>query len=123
MMNWCNNKYANFSGRASRNEYSYYILFKIILVAVLFLMNWITDNKIALIFNLCIFQLVIFVPMQAVTIRRLRDLGMKWNYIFFNFIPFFNFILTTILLITHGQRGENQYGEDPKISSQIVEFD
>ncbi len=118
-----NNNFANFSGRASRSEYSYYILFKVFLVLVIFLMNGLTNNSLNLFFNLCIFQLVIFVPMQAVTIRRLRDLGMKWNYIFFNFIPFFNFILTTILLITPGQRGENQYGEDPKMEISKVQFD
>ena len=122
MLDWYNNKYANFSGRASRSEYGYYILIYFMVVFVICLLYWVTKNNLNLIFNLCIFQLVIFVPMQAVTIRRLKDLGMKWSFSLLIFLPFFNFLLMTYLLVFSGQRGENQYGDDPKMSSQIVDF-
>ena len=71
---------------------------------------------------MCVFQLAIFVPMQAVTIRRLKDLGMKWSFSLLIFLPFFNLLLIMYLLLTPGQRGQNQYGEDPKMSPQIVAF-
>ena len=122
MLDRYNNKYANFSGRASRSEYGYYILIYFMVVFVICLLYWVTKNNLNLIFNLCIFQLVIFVPMQAVTIRRLKDLGMKWSFSLLIFLPFFNFLLMLYLLVCSGQRGENQYGDDPKMSSQIVEF-
>jgi uncharacterized membrane protein YhaH (DUF805 family) len=122
-MEWYNNRFANFTGRSTRSEYGHYILFNIVVVLVIYSMNILTENKMALFFNLCIFQLVMFVPMQAVTIRRLRDLGMKWNFIFWNFMPFFNFLLMLYLLITPGKRGDNRYGEDPKMTLQMVEFD
>ena len=122
-MEWYNNKFANFSGRASRSEYSHHILIYVTLGLVICLMYWMTNNNLNFIFNLCVFQLAIFVPLQAVTIRRLKDLGMKWNLFLLNFFPFFNLLLILYLLLTPGQRGENQYGEDPKMSLSIVEFD
>jgi uncharacterized membrane protein YhaH (DUF805 family) len=121
-MEWYNNKFANFSGRATRSEYSYFILIYFMVVLVISLLYWVTKNNLTLIFNLCIFQLAIFVPMQAVTIRRLKDLGMKWSFSLLIFLPFFNLLLLMYLLLTPGQRGQNQYGEDPKMISQIVEF-
>ena len=123
MMEWYNNRFANFSGRAARSEYGYYILFYVVLVLVIYASYILTENKIASFFNMCILQSVMFVPMQAVTIRRLRDLGMKWNFFLLIFLPFFNLLLIMYLLLTPGQRRENQYGEDPKKSLQIVEFD
>ncbi len=122
MLDRYNNKYANFSGRATRSEYGYFILIYFMIVLVICLLFWVTKNNFNLIFNLCIFQLAIFVPMQAVTIRRLKDLGMKWSFSLLIFLPFFNILLMLYLLLSPGQRGENQYGEDPKMSSQIVEF-
>jgi uncharacterized membrane protein YhaH (DUF805 family) len=121
-MEWYNNKFANFSGRATRSEYRSYILIYVALFLVIFLLYWMTKNNLNLIFNLCVFQLASFVPMQAVTIRRLKDLGMKWSFSLLIFLPFFNLLLILYLLLSPGQRGENQYGEDPKMSSQIVEF-
>ncbi len=122
MIDWYNNKFANFSGRASRSEYSHHILIYVTLGLVICLMYWMTDNNLNLVFNLCVFQLAIFVPLQAITIRRLHDLGMKWSFSLLIFLPFFNLLLILYLLLSPGQRGENQYGEDPKMSSQIVEF-
>ena len=122
MMEWYNNRFANFDSRSTRSEYGYYILFNIILVSVIYSMNILIENKMASFFNLCIFQLIFFVPMQAVTIRRLHDLGMKWHFFLLNFIPLVNFFFALYLLITEGEKGCNQYGEDPKMRSQTVEF-
>ena len=121
-MEWYNNRFANFDSRSTRSEYGYYILFNIILVSVIYSMNILIENKMASFFNLCIFQLIFFVPMQAVTIRRLHDLGMKWHFFLLNFIPLVNFFFALYLLITEGEKGRNQYGEDPKMRSQTVEF-
>lgn len=121
-MEWYNNRFANFDSRSTRSEYGYYILFNIVLVLVIFSMNSMTENKLASFYNLCIFQLVMFVPMQAVTVRRLHDLGMKWYCFVLNFIPLVNFFFSLYLLITEGEKGCNQYGEDPKVKLQIVEF-
>lgn len=123
MIEWYNNRYANFSGRANRSEYGYYILFNLVIVLVIFLMSVLTKNELTLFFNLCIFLLIMFVPTAAVTIRRLKDLGIRLNLFLLFFMPFFNFFFLIYLLITPGQRGENQYGQDPKIRPQIIELD
>jgi uncharacterized membrane protein YhaH (DUF805 family) len=98
------NRYANFSDRANRREYGYYILLNLTFMLVVFLMSVLIDNKLASFFNLCFFLLVMLVPTVAVTIRRLKDLGMKWNFFLLIFIPFFNLVLTLYLLITPGKR-------------------
>ena len=123
MMEWYNNRFANFDSRSTRSEYGYYILFSMVMGLVIYSMNSIGENKLALFYNVCIFHLVFFVPMQAVTVRRLHDLGMKWYCFVLNFIPLVNFFFSLYLLITEGEKGCNQYGEDPKMRSQIVEFD
>jgi uncharacterized membrane protein YhaH (DUF805 family) len=120
MIEWYNNRFANFSGRATRTEYGYYILFNIIVVLVICLMNRMADNKLDLFFNLCVFQSVMFVPMQALTIRRLRDLGMKWQFFLWNFMPFFNFLLVIYLLLTPGQRGDNHFVPNHKAWPRLV---
>jgi uncharacterized membrane protein YhaH (DUF805 family) len=120
MMEWYNNRFANFSDRATRKEYGYYILFNIVLALVLYLMSRITDNKLALFFNFEIYLLVLFVPMQAVTIRRLHDLGMKWYFVILNWVPFVNLLFTLYLLIAKGEKGVNRFGEDPNNSDDYV---
>lgn len=120
MIAFYNNKYANFSGRATRGEYRYFILILVVLVVFIGLMYVLNHSNLSLIFNLCVFQLVLFVPLQAVTIRRLKDLGMNWHYSLLFFLPFLNLLLMMYLLLTPGQRGVNHYGEDPKLSSEMV---
>jgi uncharacterized membrane protein YhaH (DUF805 family) len=123
MIEWYNSRFANFDGRSTRSEYGYYILFNMVIALIIFLISGMTENKLSLFYNICIFQLVFFVPMQAVTIRRLHDLGLKSYYFVLNVIPGVNFIFSLYLLITEGERGYNLFGSDPKARPQIVEFD
>lgn len=114
MVDWYNKRFANFSGRSTRSEYRYYVLFNVFFVLVIYSIYKITENQLASLFNLHIYVLVMFVPIQAVTIRRLHDLGMKWHYFLLIFLPFFNVLLMVYLLMADGKRGANQYGHDPR---------
>lgn len=67
-----------------------------------------------------LYILIMFVPTQAITIRRLHDLGMKWHYFLLIFLPFFNVLLVMYLLIADGKRGVNHYGQDPRQPLEVL---
>ena len=96
----CFDNYATFSGRASRSEFWYFALFSCICLFVVSFMASIVD---ALMLNdsdrgiLCLFvmflcQIVFFLPLISVSVRRLHDIGLNglWNLLFFTQLLFFN---------------------------------
>lgn len=93
--------YSSFSQKSGRVEYAIYC-------SGTFLMSWIAldlhrninlDNeKILNIFYTCLIILMTFVPMQAATTRRLRDLNANPTFVLFNFIPILNIAFTIFLL-------------------------
>jgi len=93
---------ASFLGKAGRLEYSLYLSFN-------FLMSYLAldlyenvnleNEKILNIFYCCIIILFLFVPMQAVTTRRLRDLKTSPTFVVFNFIPVLNLAFAAFLLL------------------------
>ena len=95
--------YATFSGRARRKEYWMFVLFNVIVAfAFGFVCGLIGIPEIA---NL--YTLAVLLPSIAVGVRRMHDVGKSgW----FLLIPIYNFILA----VTEGEKGENQYGADPK---------
>ncbi len=121
MMEWYNNKFANFSGRASRMEYGSWILFMSIMLIVVSLFAYFIDDNLVRSLNFQILIFVLFIPIQAVTVRRIRDLGFNGGYIFLNFIPYINFLLVLVLLIVKGENKKNAYGENPYTLDIIAE--
>lgn len=93
--------YSSFSQKSGRVEYAIYCSGTV-------LMSWLAldlqrninlDNeKILYIFYTCIIILMTFVPMQAATTRRLRDLNANPTFVIFNFIPILNIAFTIFLL-------------------------
>jgi uncharacterized membrane protein YhaH (DUF805 family) len=122
-MNWyltvLKDNYANFSGRARRSEYWYYVLFNLLICIALF----------GVVFTVGVFGIVLYalyaivtlIPSLAVAVRRLHDIGKSGVYILFAFVPLLN-IWLLVLLATEGTRGANQYGEDPKDYSNLNNF-
>lgn len=95
--------YATFSGRARRKEYWMFVLFNTIFAFVFGLVCGLIElPELA---NL--YSLAVLLPSIAVGVRRMHDVGKSgW----FLLIPIYNFILA----VTEGEKGENQYGQDPK---------
>ena len=97
--------FANFNGRARRSEYWYFVLFNIIasvLVAVL-------SSAIQIPLIYLFYVLIAFLPGLAVAIRRMHDVGKSGWFIL---IPFYNLVLAC----TDGEKGDNEYGLDPKMN-------
>ncbi len=104
-MNWyltVLKKYAIFSGRASRSEYWYFVLFNIIILLVLQFIGMSMHS----LFLYWIYYLAVLIPSLAVAVRRMHDVNKSGWFIL---IPIYNLILAC----TAGTNGPNQYGSDP----------
>ena len=121
MINWYKKvvleNYANFNGRARRSEYWYFALMNLIILIVAAVL----DNMLGLTFGALpygylyvAFALAVFIPGLAVAVRRLHDVGKSGWFYFIVLIPIVGAIWLLVLFFTEGNRGENQYGADPK---------
>lgn len=116
----CFRHYVDFSGRARRKEYWFFVLFEILVIFVL--MNLLgvfiaLDSMGGVILTsvlLVIFALAVLLPGLAVIVRRLHDIDKSGGWYFINFIPFVGFIWFLVLMCKAGTVGENRYGADPK---------
>lgn len=110
-------KYAVFSGRATRPEYWWFFLANILISIILGIIDGalgLLDVGIA-----DVYSLAVLVPGIAVAIRRVQDVGKSGWFIL---IPIYNIIL----MATEGEQGANQYGPDPRnpeadITDHLVE--
>ena len=114
--------FANFSGRARRSEYWYFVLANIILlVAVVLLSAILVGIGVEIAADIFtgiggLYMLAILVPWLAVIVRRLHDSNKSGWYFFIRFVPLIGGIWILVLLCTEGDHGENDYGVDPKIA-------
>ncbi|TMM56251.1 DUF805 domain-containing protein [Maribacter algarum] len=121
-MNWylkVLKQYADFSGRARRQEYWMYTLFNaIIVISLVFLSSMlgeaVGDSEGLIMIPMVLYILAVFIPTLAVVVRRLHDQDKSGWYILVRFIPIIGPIWLLVLLCTDGSPGPNQYGPDPK---------
>jgi uncharacterized membrane protein YhaH (DUF805 family) len=94
--------YANFEGRARRKEYWGFILFFMVIYFALFVIMSVTQTP-AIGILIILFYLGSFIPIIAVTCRRMHDTGKSgW----FQLIPIYGFVLTFL----DGDQGSNEFG-------------
>ena len=104
-------KYADFSGRARRSEYWYFILFFFIFSIALALFDLLLGTYVVF---YSLFSLAMIIPSIAVGVRRLHDIGKSgWMYMI-SFIPLIGGIWLLILFCKPGVEGSNEFGPDPK---------
>ncbi len=118
--------YANFSGRARRSEYWYFVLCNSILGILIGLPSIIlfgvfeeTDFGAVFMLPLIFFATVLIIPSIAVAVRRLHDTGKSgWLYLI-GVIPIVSAVGAIILFIFYcleGDTSTNKYGPNPKQS-------
>jgi uncharacterized membrane protein YhaH (DUF805 family) len=95
----CLNKYAVFTGRATRSEYWYFVLF---LVIVSFLSNFVSILMGSDMAGL-ILQVIFWIPSLSVSIRRMHDVDKSGWFIL---VPIYSFILT----VSESTVGSNRFG-------------
>jgi uncharacterized membrane protein YhaH (DUF805 family) len=113
-------KYADFNGRARRSEYWYFALTNILITLALYVLIFIGAVAripfVSMVFGglVVVFALGTIIPSIAVLVRRLHDTGKSGWYYFVSLIPIAGPIWLLVLLCTEGNKGPNEYGEDPK---------
>ena len=113
-MNWfldvIKNKYAQFDGRARREEYWMYFLFYILIYIAISVVGYVLHMK----FLATIFSLGLLIPTIAVAARRLHDINRSGWWQLLALIPIIGWIIVLIWYMTDSDSGSNQYGPNPK---------
>ena len=104
-------KWKDFDGRARRREYWMFVLFMAIFAIVAGIIDGILGT-------VCVFvglyYLAMLLPMIAVSVRRMHDIGKSGWWLFITFVPVIGSLWYLFLTIQDGQPRSNQYGEIPK---------
>lgn len=118
----CFAKYVDFSGRASRSEYWWFVLF-------ILLGNFVLSFFDAAIFGTAvdgqpvsvlggIWSLALLLPSIAVGVRRLHDLDKSGWWLLLVLIPLIGFLVLLFFFVQKGTNGPNRFGPDPLVGQQ-----
>ncbi|MTG96767.1 MULTISPECIES: DUF805 domain-containing protein [Myroides] len=102
--------YADFNGRARRQEYWMFTLINILVSLVLAVVDYVLGTG----FIGSIYSLAVLLPGLAVSVRRLHDLGKSGWLLLLALIPLVGAIILLVWFATEGNAGSNEYGKDPK---------
>ena len=119
-MNWylkVLKQYADFSGRARRQEYWMFALLNMIFTIVAMIL----DNVLGIAMEgvgygpiYILYVLAVFIPGLAVAVRRLHDVGKSGWMLLIALIPLVGAIWLLVLLFTDSQKESNKWGQNPK---------
>ncbi len=105
-------KYAEFSGRARRNEYWYFVLFNFLISIGLGIIDGVlglgAGSGVGLLGG--IYSLAVLIPSLAVAVRRLHDTGRSGWWLLISLIPIVGVIILIVFLASESQNGKNQFG-------------
>ena len=113
----CFNKYATFSGRASRSEYWFFVLFGILgsivtLIIDVNILGYSLDSEYTPISS--IFSIILFTPSIAVGCRRLHDVNYS-GWLQLIAITIIGIIPLMIWLCSEGTKKNNSHGKPIKL--------
>lgn len=100
-------KYAVFSGRTSRGEFWMAWLINIVIAFLLGVIGGIANTKLPG----QLYILVIFVPIFAISVRRLHDIGKSGWWLFFGLVPLVGYLTLLYFYLKKGDEGTNQYDD------------
>ena len=111
-MNWylkvLKENYANFSGRAQRTEFWWFILVSLIVSAIALAVDRLIGLDFPPVFTISI--LAVFVPFLAVSVRRLHDVGKSGWMSLINLIPGIGSIFLFMFFCMDSVPEDNEYG-------------
>ena len=103
-------RFAQFSGRAGRAEYWWFVLASAIVGIVLALLGRVTV-VFAIVY--AVYALAVLIPTIAVSIRRLHDVDRTGWWLLIGLIPLVGAIVLIIFHATAGNPAPNAYGPTP----------
>ena len=104
--------YTNFSGRASRSEYWYFVLAYYILYIVLVVLGNAVSDGVGLALG-SLLGLGLLLPSLAVAVRRLHDTSHSGWWLFIVLIPLIGGLWLLYLMCVPSDPTDNQYGSCP----------
>lgn len=109
-------KYAVFSGRATRSEFWFFVLFNLIASLILGVIDGFigkvgAENSVGVLGS--IYSLAVLIPSLAVTARRLHDTNRSGWWILIGLIPLIGAIVL-IIFAAMDSTTDNKYGPNPK---------
>ncbi|HTR71175.1 MAG TPA: DUF805 domain-containing protein [Mycobacteriales bacterium] len=106
------NKYADFSGRARRSEYWYWVL-ALALGWIVVEIFWAISRPLGWILYL-VLLIGTIVPDLAVGVRRLHDTSRSGWWLLIALVPFVGGIILLVFMCLDSTPGPNDYGPSPK---------
>jgi uncharacterized membrane protein YhaH (DUF805 family) len=107
----CLNKYATFSGRATRSEYWYFFLFLMIVNIVASVLDSTIFGDMPVLYLIA--TLVLLIPSIAAGVRRLHDTDKSGWWLLLGLIPVIGAIVLIVFFCQRGTVGTNQFGPNP----------
>jgi uncharacterized membrane protein YhaH (DUF805 family) len=113
-------KYADFSGRARRSEYWYFVLFYVLIYIFLAFMDGMVGSfsagtQIGLFSGL--FALIMLIPSISVGVRRLHDTDRSGWWLLLSLIPIIGAIVLLVFTVQDSQASQNRFGLNPKLAN------
>ncbi len=99
--------YAQISGRASRSEYWWFVLFTLIAGAAAGVLDVLFPGDLLQ----SLFGIATLIPSIALGIRRMHDIGKSGWWLLIGLIPVIGWIVLIVWLATKSDAGSNQWGE------------
>lgn len=112
--------YVNFNGRSRRSDYWNVFLWNIIINGVLGLLSLIPVVDVAFSGLAGLFAIASFLPMLALSVRRLQDTGKSGLFYLLNLVPIAGWIVLIVFYCQDSDPGNNQYGESPKYRNNHI---
>lgn len=107
-------RYADFSGRSTRAECWWWILFSSVVGAALFIADTLTGNSSLGGLLDTLFTLATIIPSLALGARRLHDINRTGWWLLLSFVLVIGWIVLIVWTIERGDKGPNKYGPDPR---------
>jgi uncharacterized membrane protein YhaH (DUF805 family) len=117
----CFAKYADFTGRARRSEYWYWVLFNLGAAIAARGLDFAVFRDSGLHPTASIYGLVVLLPGIAVTVRRLHDTDYSGWWLLLGLVPLFGAIILLMWLINAGTAGANRFGPDPLAGGNVAD--
>ena len=105
-------KYADFTGRARRAEYWWFVLLNFGVYVGLSILTRVLGSLGFAIY--LVYALAVIIPSLAVAVRRLHDTGKSGWFLLIGLIPLIGPIILLVFFFTDSDAGTNQYGPSPK---------
>jgi uncharacterized membrane protein YhaH (DUF805 family) len=111
----CLQKYVDFSGRARRSEFWFFVLFNVLVGIVAGIIDGILGTRSGYGYGVVqgLASLALLLPNLAVGARRLHDTGRSAWWLLIALIPVVGAIILIVFYVQDSQ-GDNQYGPSPK---------